>query len=254
MTAQPLTAELCLDIDNKLLLSTESKERSKQLVENYSWDLNDTKKIWCFGPEDKGPNMLVDMTRSVQNLSDAKGSLSVAFQNMTSGGVLCDEEMRGIRFNIMDVLLHSDSVHRGDGQILPAARRVYCAAQLCASPRLLEPMFLCEVQTEASVVNSVYSVIAGRKGKVINEIRRDGTPLVVLKSFIPVASAFGLTAELRKATSGKAFPQCTFDHWSLMEGDPLLSDTKVHNIVMETRKRKGLPDKFPIFADYIDKL
>jgi len=224
------------------------------LEEKYKWDPNDAKKIWFFGPDETGPNMLVDMTKSIQNLNDAKGSLGSAFQSVTSSGILCDEEMRGIRFNIIDVLLHTDSVHRGDNQIIPAARRAYFSSVLTASPRILEPMYLCEVQTEASVLNNAYSVITGRKGRVINEIRREGTPIVVLKAYIPVSASFGLTSELRKATSGKAFPQCTFDHWSLMEGDPLLSDTKVHQIVVNTRKRKGLPDKFPIVNDYIDKL
>jgi len=233
---------------------TDPKERTKILVEAYKWDINDTKKIWFFGPDAIGPNMLVDMTKSIQNLNDSKGSLGSAFQSVTSGGVLCDEEMRGVRFNIMDVLLHPDSVHRGDGQIIPAARRAYFGSVLTAAPRLLEPMYLCEVQTEASVVNSAYAVIAGRKGRVISEVRKEGTPLVVLKANIPVAAAFGLTAELRKATSGKAFPQCSFDHWSLLEGDPLLPDTKVHQIVVNARKRKGLPDKFPIVNDYIDKI
>jgi elongation factor 2 len=36
--------------------------------------------------------------------------------------------MRGIRFNVVDANLIADSMHRGGGQILPAARRVFYAA------------------------------------------------------------------------------------------------------------------------------
>jgi len=50
--------------------------------------------------------------------------------------------MRGIRVNITDVELHSDSIHRGGGQIIPAARRLYYAAELTAKPRLMEPIFM----------------------------------------------------------------------------------------------------------------
>ena len=36
--------------------------------------------------------------------------------------------MRGIRMNVQDVTLHADAIHRGGGQIIPTARRVYYAA------------------------------------------------------------------------------------------------------------------------------
>jgi elongation factor 2 len=40
--------------------------------------------------------------------------------------------MRGIRYNIVDVNLIADAIHRGGGQIIPAARRVYLGSQLTA--------------------------------------------------------------------------------------------------------------------------
>ena len=67
-------------------------------------------------------------------------------------GVLCDENMRGIRFNIYDVALHTDAIHRGGGQIIPTARRVLYACQLTAAPRLCEPVYLCEIQVNMSAV------------------------------------------------------------------------------------------------------
>ena len=54
--------------------------------------------------------------------------------------------MRGIRFNIYDVALHTDAIHRGGGQIIPTARRVLYACQLTAEPRLCEPVYCCEIQ------------------------------------------------------------------------------------------------------------
>ena len=61
-------------------------------------------------------------------------------------GVLCDENMRGIRFDIQDVTLHADAIHRGGGQIIPTARRVLYASAMTASPRILEPVYLVEIQ------------------------------------------------------------------------------------------------------------
>ena len=61
-------------------------------------------------------------------------------------GVLCDENMRNIRFNLYDVALHADAIHRGGGQIIPTARRVLYASMLTAEPRLMEPVYQCEIQ------------------------------------------------------------------------------------------------------------
>lgn len=64
-------------------------------------------------------------------------------------GVLCDENMRGVRFDIHDVTLHADAIHRGGGQIIPTTRRVLYASVLTAAPRLLEPVYLVEIQVSA---------------------------------------------------------------------------------------------------------
>ena len=65
-------------------------------------------------------------------------------------GCLCDENMRNCRFNIYDVTLHADAIHRGGGQIIPTARRVLYACMLTAEPRLMEPVYLVEIQVQKS--------------------------------------------------------------------------------------------------------
>ena len=39
--------------------------------------------------------------------------------------------MRGIRFNVVDVTLHADAIHRGAGQIMPPVKRAIYACQVC---------------------------------------------------------------------------------------------------------------------------
>ena len=63
--------------------------------------------------------------------------------------------MRGIRFNIYDVALHTDAIHRGGGQIIPTARRVLYASQLTAEPRLMEPVYLCEIQVKIEKIEKI---------------------------------------------------------------------------------------------------
>lgn len=60
--------------------------------------------------------------------------------------MLAEENMRAVRFNIHDVTLHADAIHRGGGQIIPTARRCMYACILSAHPRIMEPVYLCEIQ------------------------------------------------------------------------------------------------------------
>jgi elongation factor 2 len=46
-----------------------------------------------------------------------------------------------IQFSLRDVTLHADAIHRGAGQIMPTARRVFYASQLTAEARLMEPVY-----------------------------------------------------------------------------------------------------------------
>ena len=64
---------------------------------------------------------------------------------------MCEENMRGVRFNVHDVTLHADAIHRGGGQIIPTTRRVLYACVLTASPRLMEPIYLVEIQVTCSL-------------------------------------------------------------------------------------------------------
>lgn len=104
------------------------------------------------------------------------------------------------------MMVIADPVHRGAAQIIPTARRVYYASQLTAAPRLVEPMYLCEIQCEDSVVGNIYACISQRRGSVQGEEPIQGTPLVLIKAFLPVAESFGFTQYLRSMTSGRAFP------------------------------------------------
>ena len=66
--------------------------------------------------------------------------------------------MRGVRFNIYDVTLHTDAIHRGGGQIIPTARRVLYASALTAGPGMMEPVYLVEIQVIIDTIFHSYRV------------------------------------------------------------------------------------------------
>jgi elongation factor 2 len=75
-----------------------------------------------------------------------------------------------------------------------------------------------------------------------------------MKAYLPVGESFGFTQALRAATSGRAFPQCVFDHWEQMSGDPMEEGSKAFAVVEAIRKRKGLKVGVPLLENFVDKL
>ncbi len=109
-----------------------------------------------------------------------------------------------------------------------------------------------------------------RRGHVFDEHQVTGTPMFIVKAYLPVNESFGkhfiinsinnlilflgFTADLRSNTGGQAFPQCVFDHWQVLNQDPFDETSKIRQIVNDIRKRKGLKEGIPPLDDYYDKL
>jgi elongation factor 2 len=255
--AEPLTEEVSQAIENgKITPRDDFKARARILADDFGWDVTDARKIWAFGPDTTGANLLVDQTKAVQYLNEIKDSIVSGFQWATREGPIAEEPMRSVRFNVMDVTLHADAIHRGGGQIIPTARRVLYASTLLAEPGLLEPVFNVEIQVPEQAMGGIYGVLTRRRGHVYTEEQRVGTPLFTVKAYMPVNESFGFNADLRAATGGQAFPQSVFDHWAILPGgSPLDPATKPGQIITEARKRKGLKEQVPGYENvsyYLD--
>ncbi|TQE08742.1 hypothetical protein C1H46_005590 [Malus baccata] len=246
--------ETVLEKSSRTVMSKSPNKHNRLYMEARPLEEDLAKKIWCFGPETTGPNLVVDMCKGVQYLNEIKDSVVAGFQWASKEGALAEENMRGICFEVCDVVLHADAIHRGGGQVIPTARRVIYASQLTAKPRLLEPVYLVEIQTPEQALGGIYSVLNQKRGHVFEEIQRPGTPLYNIKAYLPVIESFGFSSQLRASTSGQAFPQCVFDHWEMMSSDPLEPGTQASTLVADIRKRKGLKEQMTPLSEYEDKL
>jgi elongation factor 2 len=66
VTAEPFPQGLAEAIeDGKIGPNDDPKNRGKILSTDFGWDANDARKIWCFGPEGNGPNLMVDISKGV---------------------------------------------------------------------------------------------------------------------------------------------------------------------------------------------
>ncbi|KAM9921279.1 hypothetical protein OXX80_012210, partial [Metschnikowia pulcherrima] len=158
--AQPLDEEVSQDIESGVINPTDDfKARARVLADKHGWDVTDARKIWCFGPDGRGPNVVVDQTKAVQYLNEIKDSVVAAFQWATKEGPIFGEDVRSVRINILDVTMHADAIHRGGGQIIPTMRRVTYASMLLAEPAIQEPVFLVEIQCPENAIGGIYSVL-----------------------------------------------------------------------------------------------
>ncbi|CAI9724220.1 elongation factor 2 [Octopus vulgaris] len=249
MKARPLPCGVAEAIDKGDITPRQDvKERARFLNDNFEFDVGEARKIWAFGPEGTGPNLLVDVTKGVQYLSEIKDSVVAGYQWATKESVLCEENMRGVRFDIHDVSLHTDAIHRGGGQIIPTARKCFYACVLTAQPSMLEPVYLVEISCPQQSTSGIYGVMNRRRGQVLEANQVPGTPMFAVRAYLPVNESFGFTADLRSNTGGQAFPQCVFDHWQE------LPDNRTETVIAEIRKRKGLSDTIPPLDKFLDKL
>jgi U5 small nuclear ribonucleoprotein component len=86
---------------------------------------------------------------------------------------------------------------------------------LTASPRLLEPVYYCEIQVPPDCVSAVYTLIGKRRGHIVKDLPKPGSTLYNVYGYIPVIDSCGFEVDLRTHTQGQAFIQSVFDHWQV---------------------------------------
>ncbi|KAM0750354.1 P-loop containing nucleoside triphosphate hydrolase protein [Meredithblackwellia eburnea MCA 4105] len=260
MIAEPLEKGIAEDIETgKVNIRMPPKQLGGHFQNKYGWDLLASRSIWAFGPDEQGPNILVDDTLpsdvDKKLLYSVKESVKQGFQWGCREGPLCDEPIRNVKFRLLGADLAAEPIYRGGGQIIPTARRVCYSSFLMATPRLQEPVYYVEVQAPQDCVPAIYEVLARRRGHVTKDIPKPGSPLYTVQAYVPVVDANGFETDLRTHTQGQAFCLQTFDHWSICPGDPLDKSIQLRplepapaqhlarDFILKTRRRKGLNDQ-----------
>ena len=236
----------------------------------YDWDVLAARSVWAFGPDMNGPNALVDDTLAGEVdkklVSAIQASVVQGFQWGAREGPLCDEPMRNVKFKLTDAVVPEKVFERGGGQVIPTARRACLSSFLMATPRLMEPVYYVEIQTPADCISAIYTVLAKRRGHVTADVPKPGTPIFIVKAFLPVMESFGFETDLRYHTQGQAFCLSVFDHWQIVPGDPLdkaqilrpLEPAPMQGLardfMVKTRRRKGMTDDVSITKFFDDPM
>jgi len=206
-------------------------------------------------------NILVDETPEKLLVNKKFGSQSIlaGFRSAMASGPLLNEPMQGVKVIVKELENQSSESHAnviGQRRLISATKRSIVEAVEQWSPRVMLAMYRCDIQASTEVLGKVYAVINGRRGRVLSEELKEGTPFFLVTARIPVIESIGFSEEIRKRTSGAANPQLMFDGFEILEEDPYWVPTTEEeleelgeiadrenlalNYVNDIRKQKGL--------------
>jgi elongation factor 2 len=246
VTAEPLSSEVVQLLESGDVSASQDDVKRSQVLATVGFDRNRARKIWCV----HGANILVDETVGL-DISPMKDMITTVFQEVCDESVLTQEPLRGVLFSIVDGRMHSDSVHRRGDQVMPMTRRVLHGAILSAGPKLLQPIFEVNIQAPQTALAPIRRVLKNRSGNIVEDNVMFGTPIHHVKAFLPVAESFGFVGDLMGASSGTAFPNLHFSHWSEVDMDPLAVDEPTVKAVRSRKKLAKL--HVPLASDLLDK-
>uniref|UniRef100_A0A0D3F660 Elongation factor EFG domain-containing protein n=1 Tax=Oryza barthii TaxID=65489 RepID=A0A0D3F660_9ORYZ len=191
-----------------------------------------SERLGLVNSSDAETTMGIDGSQSsadVPDLETVKNSIASGFQIATNAGPLCGEPTWGLAFLVEPYILpdsadasnnQSDHYSTFSGQIITAVREACQAAILESKPRLVEPMYFCELTTPTQQLGSMYAVLGNCRARVLKEEMQEGTSLFTVHAYLPVAESSEFSKKLRNATAGAASALLAFSHWETVPQDP----------------------------------
>jgi len=194
---------------------------------------------------DEYRNVLVDCCGKTEKMAEAVlESVIAGFEFACKAGPLCGEPMRHVKASLMDVQLSQVAEARSSVEIMHGVGKVVFGSFLTAKPVLLEPVYKTVITVPAELAGECQRIVSSRRGKV-SGFERKGLAAVV-SGFVPVAESFGLSRELRSATSGRAFWQSSLERWERVP------EKLAARVVAEVRVRKGLSAEVPSAGRFLE--
>jgi elongation factor 2 len=203
--------------------------------------IGDLETVWAVNKHD---DVLINSRRDIEHLEEVRDMIVSGFNWACETGPLCEQPMRNVQVKLLNAKVDEDPAQRGSTQVSRAVSRAIFGSFLTAKPVLLEPIYKIIVSVPTDLMGICLKILTRRRGKITASDQK-GT-LMIITGHIPVAETFGLSAEMRSATSGRAYWQSTFDRW---DRAPENIATKV---IKQIRIQKGLLPEIPGPNKFID--
>jgi elongation factor 2 len=196
---------------------------------------------------DEQRNVLVDCNGKTEGLGEeVLESVIAGFEFACKAGPLCGEPMRHVKVSLTDLQLSWNVEQRSSTEIMHGVGKAIFGSFLTAKPVLLEPVYKTIVTVPTELAGVCSRIIETRRGKV-SRFEQKGL-LAVITGHIPVSETFGLSKQMRSATSGRAFWQNMLDCW-----EPV-PEGLAAKVILQVRKRKGLAGEVPAASRFLEEV
>ena len=209
------------------------KDRAKILREDADWDAKEARRI----VDVYQGSLLVNGTSGLQRFDRVKSYLSAAFRDWLGNCIIAKEPATGVKAVFTDLVIHEDPRHTQYGQIAGMFFSALSLAMLDADSHLFEPVQKIDVKTPQGTEGGVTAIISKRRGRITNVIPEG--EYIRIKGQIPAAEVIGIADDIRGSTQGRAFFGYEF------KGFEKVPASTEEDLIMEIRKRKGLPLEMP---------
>ena len=266
--AAPLEKNLLSDIERNNI-DLKAPNLPQILKNEYGYDILSSRSVWVFGPDQTNCTNAFQDDTLLENKKDelypCKDSIIQGFRWACREGPLCNEPLRGVKFKLLDASISPLASQRGPGQIIPNIRKLAHNALLNANPTLYEPVYNIDaILKDPKAEGLIKRTLQTRRGGWETLTYIPGTPLARFHGWVPVLDSFGLETELRLKSRGTVLPMMYFHRWEIVPGDVLVdsiqlkplepspSEFLARDLVVKTRRRKGLPESIEI-ATHVDQ-
>lgn len=199
--------------------------------------------VWAV---DEHANILVGPTWSSEFPEDLTTNIVQGFHWACKSGPLCEQPLRGIKITLAHVDFDSNPNNRESSQVMHAVSRGVLGSFLTAKPVFMEAIYRIEVTSPVQLFGACTNMVIRRRGKIDSTDKKAG--LAIINGTIPVAETFGLAAEMRSTSSGRALWQLSFDRWEKMP------EKLAAEIIKRFRERIGLPPEVPRPEIFVDEI
>lgn len=257
--AEPLNRNIVHDVTHGKIDPSELKnirKFSKRLRDDYGWDSLSARNVWALSK----CNVFIDDTLpdevDKELLKNYKQYMIQGFEWAVKEGPLCEENIHACQFKLLDFRIKFDADKDiVPSQLVPMTRKACYIAMMTANPILMEPIYEVHILVHGILQSVVETLVKRRRGGRIYGVQKIvGTPLVEMKTQLPVIETVGFETDLRQATNGAGMCQSHFWNkiWRRVPGDvldekafipklkPAPNSSLSRDFVMKTRRRKGL--------------
>jgi len=190
-----------------------------------------------FAVDEQHKNVIVDCTGNPDQTREIATSVISGFEYACKAGPLCGEPLRHVKVDLAEIQLSENAECRSPVEIMRGVGKAVFGAVLTAKPVLLEPVYKTVISVPTELAGECSRILSSRRGKLVGFEQKGA--LAMITGYVPVSETFGLSEELRSATSGRAFWQSVLDCWRKVP------EKLAAKVIAETRKRKGLQSEVP---------